>query len=99
METIKSESEGSSDDDDEDMRDMEGKTYTTAGEEVMLFFARQRIQFPWLRCSHEPEWTERLLISFAQIDRASAGNVKRSKEEMDADPEKENQFGYTQSKH
>jgi hypothetical protein len=34
-----------------------------------------------------------------KIDRASAGNVKRSKEEVAADPEKENQFGYTTSKH
>jgi hypothetical protein len=34
-----------------------------------------------------------------QIDRASAGNVKRSKEEVAADPEQENQFGYTTSKH
>lgn len=33
-----------------------------------------------------------------KIDRASAGNVKRSKEEVDADPEKENDFGYTTSK-
>jgi hypothetical protein len=32
-----------------------------------------------------------------QIDRASAGNVKRSKEEVDADPEKANEFGYTMS--
>ena len=34
-----------------------------------------------------------------KIDRASAGNVKRSKEEIAADPEQENQFGYTKSKH
>lgn len=33
----------------------------------------------------------------SQIDRASAGNVRRSKEEVDADPEKENAFGYTMS--
>lgn len=32
-----------------------------------------------------------------QIDRASAGNVKRSKEEIEADPEKENEYGYTTS--
>ncbi|KAL3288738.1 hypothetical protein HHI36_003173 [Cryptolaemus montrouzieri] len=33
-----------------------------------------------------------------QIDRASAGNVKRSKEEIQNDPEKEDDFGYTMSK-
>lgn len=32
-----------------------------------------------------------------QIDRASAGNVKRSKEEIANDPEKEDDFGYTTS--
>ncbi|CAH1718285.1 unnamed protein product [Chironomus riparius] len=32
------------------------------------------------------------------IDRASAGNVKRSKEEVAADPEKESDFGYTMNK-
>ncbi|KAK9877484.1 hypothetical protein WA026_018594 [Henosepilachna vigintioctopunctata] len=32
-----------------------------------------------------------------QIDRASAGNVKRSKEEIANDPEKEDDFGYTMS--
>jgi hypothetical protein len=35
-----SESEGSSDEDDEDKRDMEGKTYSAAGEEVKCFFGR-----------------------------------------------------------
>lgn len=39
------------------------------------------------------------IFSLFKIDRASAGNVKRSKEEIDADPEKENAFGYTKSKH
>ncbi|CAH1718284.1 unnamed protein product [Chironomus riparius] len=58
------ESEGSSDE-DEDNREMEGKTYSEAGNE---------------------------------IDRASAGNVKRSKEEVAADPEKESDFGYTMNK-
>ncbi|XP_070506326.1 inactivation-no-after-potential D protein isoform X2 [Chironomus tepperi] len=33
-----------------------------------------------------------------EIDRASAGNVKRSKEEVAADPEKESDFGYTMNK-
>ncbi|XP_066905977.1 multiple PDZ domain protein isoform X3 [Halyomorpha halys] len=33
-----------------------------------------------------------------EISRASAGNVKRSKEEIEADPEKEDQFGYTAQK-
>ncbi|CAH2008429.1 unnamed protein product [Acanthoscelides obtectus] len=32
-----------------------------------------------------------------QIDRASAANVKRSKEEAKADPEEEDDFGYTMS--
>lgn len=32
-----------------------------------------------------------------QIDRASAGAIKRSKEEKDADPEQEDDFGYTTS--
>ncbi|CAO1414006.1 unnamed protein product [Diamesa hyperborea] len=59
-------SEGSSDeDDDEDTRDLEGRTTTSQG---------------------------------VEIDRASAGNIRRSKEEVDADPEKENEFGYTQNK-
>lgn len=34
-----------------------------------------------------------------QIMRASAGNVKRTKEEMDADPEQEDEFGYTNSEY
>lgn len=33
------------------------------------------------------------------IDRKSAGNLKRTKEEAAADPEAENQFGYTDRKH
>lgn len=33
-----------------------------------------------------------------EIDRKSAGNVKRSKEEARLDPEDENDFGYTDSK-
>ncbi|PSN48941.1 hypothetical protein C0J52_03469 [Blattella germanica] len=33
-----------------------------------------------------------------EIHRASAGNVKRSKEEIEADPEEEDEFGYTASK-
>lgn len=32
-----------------------------------------------------------------EIDRKSAGNVKRSKEESKADDEAENEFGYTDS--
>lgn len=39
------------------------------------------------------------IFSLFKIDRASAGNVRRSKDEIDADPEKENTFGYTTSKH
>jgi len=35
---------------------------------------------------------------FVQIYRASAGNVKRSKEEAAADTEEEDEFGYTSSK-
>lgn len=34
-----------------------------------------------------------------EIDRASAANVKRSKDEADADPEEEDVFGYTMSKY
>lgn len=33
-----------------------------------------------------------------EIDRASAGNVRRTKEEIAADPEEDDQFGYTTSK-
>ncbi|XP_039276607.1 multiple PDZ domain protein isoform X4 [Nilaparvata lugens] len=33
-----------------------------------------------------------------EISRASAGNVKRSKEEIEADPEEEDDFGYTANK-
>lgn len=33
-----------------------------------------------------------------EIDRKSAGNIKRSKEEEKLDPETENEFGYTDSK-
>ncbi|XP_067003384.2 multiple PDZ domain protein isoform X1 [Anabrus simplex] len=33
-----------------------------------------------------------------QISRASAGNVKRTKEEIEADPEEEDDFGYTANK-
>lgn len=32
-----------------------------------------------------------------QIDRASAANIKRSKEEAAADPDEEDDFGYTNS--
>lgn len=38
------------------------------------------------------------LFFFFKISRKSAGNVKRSKEEIDADPEQEDEFGYTTSK-
>lgn len=31
--------------------------------------------------------------------RSSAGNVKRSKSEVDADPEQEDEYGYTASKY
>ncbi|XP_062544974.1 inactivation-no-after-potential D protein isoform X2 [Armigeres subalbatus] len=51
--------------DDEDARDLEGKTYTKAGFE---------------------------------IDRASAGNIKRTKEEISLDTEEEDCFGYTSKK-
>lgn len=34
-----------------------------------------------------------------EIDRKSAGNVKRSKEESRLDPEEENEFGYTDSEY
>ncbi|GLH01326.1 Inactivation-no-after-potential D protein [Gryllus bimaculatus] len=33
-----------------------------------------------------------------EINRASAGNVKRTKEEIEADPEEEDDFGYTKNK-
>lgn len=33
-----------------------------------------------------------------EIDRKSAGNIKRSKEEVRADLEPENEYGYTESK-
>lgn len=33
-----------------------------------------------------------------EIDRASAGNVKRTKEEINVDKEKEDKFGYTSDK-
>lgn len=32
-----------------------------------------------------------------EIDRKSAGNVKRTKEEIAADEEEENEYGYTES--
>lgn len=44
-------------------------------------------------------WSKVFSHSHFQIDRASAGNVRRSKDEIDADPEKENQFGYTMSEY
>lgn len=34
-----------------------------------------------------------------QISRKSAGNVKRSREEIEADPEQEDEFGYTMSEY
>ncbi|XP_044265647.1 inaD-like protein isoform X2 [Tribolium madens] len=54
--------EESEEDDEIDIRDMEGRTVSSKGQ---------------------------------QIDRASAGNLKRSKEESEADPEEEDDFGYT----
>ncbi|RVE52339.1 hypothetical protein evm_002977 [Chilo suppressalis] len=50
--------------DEEDERDLGGRTYTDKG---------------------------------VEIDRASAGAIKRSKEEKEADPEQEDDFGYTTS--
>lgn len=38
-------------------------------------------------------------FTFTQIDRASAANIKRSKEEITADPEQEDDFGYTMSEY
>ncbi|XP_065094356.1 uncharacterized protein LOC135714870 isoform X2 [Ochlerotatus camptorhynchus] len=52
--------------DDEDVRDLEGKTYTKDG---------------------------------IEIDRASAGNIKRTKEEIALDTEEEDCFGYTASEY
>lgn len=34
-----------------------------------------------------------------QIDRASAGNLKRTKAEVNEDPEDEDDFGYTKSEY
>ncbi|XP_018562812.1 uncharacterized protein LOC108904661 [Anoplophora glabripennis] len=56
--------EPSEDEEDEDIREMEGRTVSAGGQ---------------------------------QIDRASAANVKRSKDEIQADPEEEDEFGYTMS--
>lgn len=39
-----------------------------------------------------------IFLIFFQISRKSAGNVKRSKAEIDADPEQEDEFGYTKCK-
>ncbi|XP_055640092.1 inactivation-no-after-potential D protein isoform X3 [Toxorhynchites rutilus septentrionalis] len=60
---ITTDSENSSD--DEDVRDLEGRTFTAGGME---------------------------------IDRASAGNIKRTKEEIALDTEEEDCFGYTTKK-
>lgn len=43
--------------------------------------------------------TLNLFDTFVQIMRSSAGNVKRSKVEADADPEQEDDYGYTTSKY
>jgi len=43
-------------------------------------------------------WVFRLFFLVGQIDRASAGNVKRSKAEESTDTETEDEFGYTMSK-
>lgn len=86
------ESEGSSD--EEDTRDMEGKMHTAAGMEVIFL-----ITFHSCSSQHgavQLHVKSSLAFHF-QIDRASAGNVKRSNEEIAADPEKENEFGYTMS--
>lgn len=37
------------------------------------------------------------LLSSVKISRKSAGNVKRSKQEIDDDPEEEDEYGYTKS--
>lgn len=81
------ESEGSDEEGDDEFLDKEGKMYTTAGMEVIAFSSFLK---KWQRILFKP-------FKFIQIDRASAGNVKRSKEEIEADPEEENQFGYTTS--
>lgn len=73
---------------------MEGKMHTTAGMEVIFFFFIQSLiaaRTSRMKCKNS-------LAFHFQIDRASAGNVKRSKEEIEADPEQENEFGYTMSK-
>ncbi|XP_023705166.1 multiple PDZ domain protein isoform X5 [Cryptotermes secundus] len=54
-----------SDEEEEDIRDLEGRIHTKMGREIY---------------------------------RASAGNVKRSKEEIEADKEEEDEFGYTTNK-
>lgn len=40
-----------------------------------------------------------IMYIYVQIMRSSAGNVKRSKAEIDVDPEKEDDYGYTTSKY
>ncbi|KAG5888595.1 hypothetical protein JTB14_004777 [Gonioctena quinquepunctata] len=59
-------SEGSDEDEENDVRDLEGRTVSSKG---------------------------------CQIDRASAGNVKRTKEEITTDKEEEDDFGYTMSEY
>ncbi|XP_063932758.1 inaD-like protein isoform X3 [Zophobas morio] len=63
---VKDESlEESEEDEEMDVREMEGRTVTPKGQ---------------------------------QIERASAGNLKRSKDEIAADPEEDDEFGYTTNK-
>lgn len=88
------ESSEESDDDEEDVRQLEGRTVSAKGQGVcdvtVLVLTSFFLLFN-LFCVQ--------IAIFLQIDRASAANVRRSKEEITADPDEEDGFGYTMSKY
>ncbi|GBP62144.1 InaD-like protein, partial [Eumeta japonica] len=73
-------SDSDSSDEEEDGRELGGRTYTDKGVEVGIGTERAQVVG---------------YSSIYHIDRASAGAIKRSKEEKQADPEEEDEFGYT----
>ena len=74
--------ESSEESEEEDIHALQGKMVTALGEEVTWQFIEIKFYYQ----------TSRVLL---QIDRSSAGNMRRTKEEVTNDPEDEDEFGYT----
>lgn len=79
---------------EEDVRELEGNVYTKGGMEVSVNLKYKSRPISLANFFHAQL---SIRTNSLQISRKSAGNVKRSKAEIEADPEEEDEFGYTNS--